>query len=180
MLREACRWATFIGIDRGLPVSVNLSARQFGDPTLVGTVAQALKDSGLPASLLELEITESTAMQHTDVTAATFAKLKQLGVSIAIDDFGTGYSSLAYLKRFAVDRLKIDRSFVEGIPADKDHKAIVAAVVALSHALGLKVVAEGVETEAQMEFLQTCRCDYLQGFLAGRPVDADAAAKEYV
>ena len=180
VLREACRWATFIGIDRGLPVSVNLSARQFGDPTLVATVAQALKDSGLPASLLELEITESTAMQHTDVTAATFAKLKQLGVSIAIDDFGTGYSSLAYLKRFAVDRLKIDRSFVADIPGDKDHKAIVAAVVALSHALGLKVVAEGVETEAQMEFLQTCRCDFLQGFLAGGPVDADAAAKEYV
>ena len=180
VLREACRWATFIGVDRGLPISVNLSARQFGDPTLVATVARALKDSGLPASLLELEITESTAMQHTDVTAATFAKLKQLGVSIAIDDFGTGYSSLAYLKRFAVDRLKIDRSFVANIPGDRDHKAIVAAVIALSHALGLKVVAEGVETEAQMEFLQTCRCDYLQGFLAGGPVDADAAAKEYV
>jgi diguanylate cyclase (GGDEF)-like protein/PAS domain S-box-containing protein len=180
VLREACRWATFIGVDRGLPVSVNLSARQFGDPTLVATVAQALKDSGLPANLLELEITESTAMQHTDVTAATIGKLKQLGVAIAIDDFGTGYSSLAYLKRFSVDRLKIDRSFVADIPGDKDHKAIVAAVVALSHALGLKVVAEGVETEAQMEFLQTCRCDYLQGFLAGAPVDADAAAKEYV
>ena len=119
-------------------------------------------------------------MQHTDVTAVTFAKLKQLGVSIAIDDFGTGYSSLAYLKRFAVDRLKIDRSFISDIPGDKDHKAIVAAVVALSHALGLKVVAEGVENEAQMEFLQTCRCDYLQGFLAGRPVDAVTASKEYV
>ena len=180
VLREACRWATFIGVDRGLQISVNLSARQFADPRLVDTVARALKDTGLPANLLELEITESTVMQHTDVTAVTFAKLKQLGVSIAIDDFGTGYSSLAYLKRFAVDRLKIDRSFITDVPGDKDHKAIVAAVVALSHALGLKVVAEGVENEAQMEFLQTCRCDYLQGFLAGRPVDADTAAKEYV
>ena len=180
VLREACRWATFIGVDRGLQVSVNLSARQFADPRLVDTVASVLRETGLPANLLELEITESTVMQHTDVTAVTFAKLKQLGVSIAIDDFGTGYSSLAYLKRFAVDRLKIDRSFISDIPGDKDHKAIVAAVVALSHALGLKVVAEGVENEAQMEFLQTCRCDYLQGFLAGRPVDADTAAKEYV
>jgi len=180
VLREACRWATFIGVDRGLQVSVNLSARQFADPRLVDTVARVLKESGLPANLLELEITESTVMQHTDVTAVTFAKLKQLGVSIAIDDFGTGYSSLAYLKRFAVDRLKIDRSFITDVPGDKDHKAIVAAVVALSHALGLKVVAEGVENEAQMEFLQTCRCDFLQGYLAGRPVDADTAAKEYV
>ncbi len=180
VLREACRWATFIGVDRGLPVSVNLSPRQFTDPRLVELVASVLKESGLPASLLELEITETTAMQQTDVTMATLGKLKALGVSIAIDDFGTGYSSLAYLKRFPVDKLKIDRAFIAEVPADKDNKAIVAATVALAHALGLKVVAEGVETEAQLEFLQTCRCDFLQGFLAGRPVDADTAAKEYV
>jgi len=180
VLREACRWATFIGVDRGLPVSVNLSPRQFNDPRLVEMISSVLKESGLPARLLELEITETTAMQQTDVTMATLGKLKNLGVSIAIDDFGTGYSSLAYLKRFPVDKLKIDRAFIADVPADKDNKAIVAATVALAHALGLKVVAEGVETEAQLEFLQTCRCDFLQGFLAGKPVDADTAAKEYV
>jgi len=180
VLRESCRWATFIGVDRGLPVSVNLSPRQFNDPGLVDLVSSVLKDSGLPAQLLELEITETTAMQNTDVALATLGKLKQLGVSIAIDDFGTGYSSLAYLKRFPVDKLKIDRAFIADVPADKDNKAIVAATVALAHALGLKVVAEGVETEAQLEFLQTCRCDFLQGYLAGHPVDADTAAKEYV
>ena len=180
VLREACRWATFIGVDRGLPVSVNLSPRQFTDPRLVELVASVLTESGLPARLLELEITETTAMQQTDVTMATLGKLKALGVTIAIDDFGTGYSSLAYLKRFPVDKLKIDRAFIAEVPADKDNKAIVAATVALAHALGLKVVAEGVETEAQLEFLQTCRCDFLQGYLAGKPVDADTAAKEYV
>src|SRR6266404_1385846 len=112
VLREACRWATFIGAERGLQVSVNLSPRQFKDPKLVQLVAQALRDSGLPARLLELEITESTAMQHTDIALSTLNRLKELGVSIAIDDFGTGYSSLAYLKRFPVDKVKIDRAFV--------------------------------------------------------------------
>src|SRR5437762_8238316 len=110
VLREACRWATFIGAERGLQVSVNLSPRQFNDPKLVQLVARVLRDSGLPARLLELEITESTAMQHSDVALSTLNSLKELGVSIAIDDFGTGYSSLAYLKRFPVDKVKIDRS----------------------------------------------------------------------
>ncbi len=180
VLREACRWATFIGAERGLAVSVNLSARQFHDPKLVQLVTHALEASGLPPRLLELEITESTVMQHTDVTLATLRKLKGLGVSLSVDDFGTGYSSLAYLKRFPVDKLKIDRSFVADLPADKDAQAIIAAIVGLAHALGLQVVAEGVETEAQMEFLQRCGCHFIQGYLAGRPLDADAAAKEYL
>ncbi len=180
VLAEACRWATFIGSDRGLPVAVNLSPRQFMDPRLVETVAAALKESGLPAKLLELEITESTAMQHTDLALSTMKKLKELGVSIVIDDFGTGYSSLAYLKRFPVDKLKIDKSFLTDLNKNKEHRAIVAAIIALAHALGIKVVAEGVETEAQLEFLQTCRCDYIQGNLSGPPADAETAAKEYV
>ena len=180
VLREACRWATFIGTEHGLPVSVNLSARQFTDPKLVETVAQALRDTGLPARLLELEITESTAMQQTDLALATMTRLKALGVTISIDDFGTGYSSLAYLKRFPVDKLKIDRSFVADLPGDKDNKAIVAAIIALAHALNIRVVAEGVETEEQLEFLEACRCDFIQGYLSGPPVDADAAAKEYI
>lgn len=180
VLEQACRWATFIGVERGLPVAVNLSPRQFTDPKLVETVARALKETGLPAELLELEITESTAMQHTDIALATMIKLKQLGVTIVIDDFGTGYSSLAYLKRFPVDKLKIDKSFLADVHKDREHKAIVAAIVALAHALAIKVVAEGVETEAQLEFVQTCRCDYMQGHLSGAPMDSETAAKEYV
>ena len=180
VLREACRWGTFIGTERGLQVAVNLSPRQFSDPNLPAAVARALKDTGLPPSLLELEITESLAMQRTDATLAMLQKLKRLGVSIAIDDFGTGYSSLAYLKRFPVDKLKVDRSFVAELPQDGDQAAIVRAIVALAHALQIRVIAEGVETEAQRAFLTSCGCDFIQGYLVGRPLDADIAAKEYV
>ena len=184
VLGEACRWNTFIGArssDGGdLQIAVNLSARQFNDPHLPRMVARALKDTGLPPRLLELEITESTAMQQTDATLRTLKKLKQLGVSIAIDDFGTGYSSLSYLRRFPVDKVKIDRSFVAEVPGNRDQGAIVSAIIALAHALQIRVVAEGVETEAQREFLKSCGCDFIQGFLVGRPADADSAAKEYV
>jgi diguanylate cyclase (GGDEF)-like protein/PAS domain S-box-containing protein len=180
VLREACRWATFIGVERGLPVSVNLSARQFNDPKLVRTVSNALKQSGLPAHLLTLEITESTAMQQTDVTLATLRKLKELGVSIALDDFGTGYSSFSYLKLFPVNTLKIDRSFIAEVERDGDHRAIVAAIIALAQVLNLKVVAEGVETEGQKQFLRGFGCEEVQGYLTGRPVDADTAAKEFL
>jgi predicted signal transduction protein with EAL and GGDEF domain len=184
VLAEACRWNTFIGAGSlnggNLQIAVNLSARQFNDPQLPKVVARALKDSGLPPRLLELEITESTAMQQTDVTLGTLKRLKALGVSIAIDDFGTGYSSLSYLRRFPVDKVKIDRSFVAEVPENRDQGAIVAAIVALAHALQIKVVAEGVETEAQREFLRSCGCDFIQGYLVGKPADADSAAKQYV
>jgi len=180
VLREACRWATFIGVERNLPVSVNLSARQFNDPKLVRTVSNALKQSGLPAHLLTLEITESTAMQQTDITLATLRKLKELGVSIALDDFGTGYSSFSYLKLFPVNTLKIDRSFIAEVERDGDHRAIVAAIIALAQVLNLKVVAEGVETEGQKQFLRGFGCEEVQGYLTGRPVDADTAAKEFL
>jgi EAL domain-containing protein (putative c-di-GMP-specific phosphodiesterase class I) len=185
VLREACRWATWIGAhlgDRGggLQIAVNLSPRQFNDPRLAEVVAQALAETGLPAHLLELEITETLAMQHTDITLSTLRRLKALGVSIAIDDFGTGYSSLAYLKRFPVDKVKVDRAFVAEAPGDREQGAIVSAIVALAHALSIEVIGEGVENEAQQEFLRRCGCDYLQGFLIGRPADADAAAKDYL
>jgi diguanylate cyclase (GGDEF)-like protein/PAS domain S-box-containing protein len=180
VLRQACRWGTFIGVERGLPISVNLSPRQFNDPKLVHTVAAALRETGLPARLLQLEITETTAMQYTDVTLATLNRLKALGVSIAIDDFGTGYSSLSYLKRFPVDLLKIDRSFTGELPADADQCAIVSAIVALAHALELQVIAEGVESEDQRAFLGSCGCDFIQGYLTGAPLDAVAAAKDFV
>ena len=134
-------------------------------------VARALKETGLPPRLLELEITESTAMQQTDAALRTLKRLKQLGVSIAIDDFGTGYSSLSYLRRFPVDKVKIDRSFVAEVPADRDQGAIVSAIVALAHALQIQVVAEGVETEAQRAFLKSLRLRLhpgLPGRQAGR------------
>jgi len=180
VLRESCRWSTFIGAERGLQIAVNLSARQFNDPNLPKVVARALKETGLPPRLLELEITESTAMQQTDVTLRTLKKLKQLGVSIAIDDFGTGYSSLSYLRRFPVDKVKIDRSFVAEVPGNRDQGMIVSAIIALAHALQIRVVAEGVETDAQRAFLKSCGCDFIQGYLVGRPADSDSAAKEYV
>ena len=180
VLQEACRWATFIGAERGLRIAVNLSARQFSDPRLVETVSRVLRETGLPAKQLELEITESTVMQHLDVTLNTMEKLNKLGVSIAIDDFGTGYSSLSYLKRLPVDKLKIDRSFIADIPADEDGNAIVAAILGLAHTLDIQVVAEGVETEAQMEFLREYHCDFIQGYLVGKPMDADTAAKGYL
>ncbi len=177
-LREACRWGTFIGGEH--QIAVNLSPRQFNDPNLPRIIAAALKETGLPPRLLELEITESLAMRETDTTLATLRKLKQLGVSIAIDDFGTGYSSLAYLKRFPVDKLKIDRSFVAELPGDREQCAIVSAIVALAHALNVKVVAEGVEKKGQRDFLARCGCDFIQGYLVGKPLDADAAAREFL
>ncbi len=180
VLREACRWARFIGTERGLPVSVNLSARQFNDPKLIELVARVLRDSGLPPHLLELEIGEGTVMQHAEVSLPTLKKLKELGVSISIADFGAGHSSLAYLKRFPADKLKIDRSLIAEVHADKDSRVMVAAIVGLAHALGPKVVAVGVESEAQREILRSCDCDLIQGYLTGRPVDADTASKEYV
>ncbi|MBV9361515.1 MAG: bifunctional diguanylate cyclase/phosphodiesterase, partial [Betaproteobacteria bacterium] len=176
VLREACRWAHSLG--RELQIAVNLSPRQFNDAKLAQMVAQALKTSGLPPRLLELEITESLAMSHTDITLTTLRRLKKIGVSIAIDDFGTGYSSLAYLKRFPVDKVKIDRTFVAEIPGDREHGAIVQAIVALAHALDIEVIAEGVENEKQLEYLKRCGCDYVQGYLIGRPADAETAAKD--
>jgi EAL domain-containing protein (putative c-di-GMP-specific phosphodiesterase class I) len=159
---------------------VNLSSRQFADPKLVELVGRVLADSGLPARLLELEVAEVTLMHNADHTLATLRKLKALGVSLAIADFGSGHSSLAFLRRFAVDKLKIDRAFIAETQADPDHRAIVAGIIGLAHTLGPKVVAVGVETEAQKEFLRSCECDYLQGYLTGRPVDADTASREYV
>jgi EAL domain-containing protein (putative c-di-GMP-specific phosphodiesterase class I) len=181
VLRQACRWGQEVNArgnaSGGLQIAVNLSPRQFNDPKLAQMVADALRESSLPPQLLELEITETLAMQHTDVTLTTLNRLKALGVSLAIDDFGTGYSSLAYLKRFPVDKVKIDRTFVADIPDDQEQAAIISAIVALAHALDIEVIAEGVENEPQSEFLRRCGCDYIQGYLIGRPLDAAAAGK---
>ncbi|HWQ38612.1 MAG TPA: EAL domain-containing protein [Burkholderiales bacterium] len=153
---------------RGVPpmsVSVNLSPRQFRHTQLVQDVAAALAESGLAPERLELEVTESLVMESAEDFVARLHALKALGVAISVDDFGTGYSSLNYLKRFPVDRLKVDQSFVRDITVDADDAAIVRAIVQLGHSLGLEVTAEGVETAEQLEFLRAVRCDQAQGFL---------------
>ncbi len=153
-----------------LRVAVNLSARQFRLPNLVAMVRSALGDSGLAAQFLELEITESIAMDHIEETIAKLDELKAMGVSIAMDDFGTGYSSLGYLKRFPIDRLKIDRSFVRDITTDPDDATIAVSIISLAHAMRLGVVAEGVETEAQLAFLRQHGCDEIQGYYFSPPL----------
>jgi diguanylate cyclase (GGDEF)-like protein/PAS domain S-box-containing protein len=174
ILAEACRqnsaWQR-----AGLPpisVSVNLSPIQFRHAGLVSSVADALAQAALDPAYLELELTESFVMQDAERINVAMQSLKKLGVDIAVDDFGTGYSSLSYLKRFPVDRLKVDKSFVRDIDSDPDDAAIVRAIITLGHALGLKVVAEGVETSAHLDFLQQHGCDELQGYYFSRPVPA--------
>ena len=157
-----------------VPVAVNLSVVQFRHPGLRDSLAEALRDSGLPAAMLELELTESVAMEDSTFTIATIASLKQLGVTLSIDDFGTGYSSLSYLKRFAVDKLKIDQSFVRGLHHDPQDEAIVTTVISLARSLGLTTVGEGVETTEQRDFLRRNGCDELQGYLFSRPLPAEA------
>ena len=164
------------GIAHGA-MAVNVSAPQFRQPAFVATVMQILAQTGLEPGHLELEVTESIVMQGTDVVREKLMSLARLGVKFAIDDFGTGYSNLSYLKRFPIHRLKIDQSFISALPGDKESRAIVQAVVSMGHSLGLKVIAEGVETEAQAEFLQALQCDDAQGFLYARPLlPADCAA----
>lgn len=170
-LRQLAEWR-----DQGLtvvPIAVNLSAAQFADPSLVGTLRQMLVHYQLPPEWLELELTESVAMQNSDNTIAVMAALKQLGVKLSIDDFGTGYSSLSYLRRFAIDKLKIDRSFVVGLSHDPQDEAIVTGVINLARSLGLHILAEGVETPAQQAVLCRHGCDVLQGYLFGRPMAAE-------
>jgi EAL domain-containing protein (putative c-di-GMP-specific phosphodiesterase class I) len=141
---------------------------------MVGTI---LADTGFPPDCLELELTESLAMHHAEETVLTLKKLKALGVQISIDDFGTGYSSLSYLKRFPVDSLKIDKSFVDGIADDPNDAAIVIAIIVMAHSLGLGVIAEGVETQEQLDFLKMHHCNEVQGFLLGRPMPAGHVEK---
>jgi diguanylate cyclase (GGDEF)-like protein len=153
------------GIGPGLTVSVNISARQFHDTGLVDDVREALARAGLPARRLDLEITESTAMRDVEHSVRTLNQLKGMGVSVSIDDFGTGYSSLSYLKRFPIDTVKIDRSFVADVAHDGDDAAIVGAIVAVAGSLNMRTVAEGVETEEQLTYLRGLQCRVFQGFL---------------
>lgn len=171
---QACRWQ-----EQGLPlliVSVNLSARQFQQSNLVEQVGKVLYETGLAPDRLELEITESTVMHDTAAAITILQSLKRLGVLLSVDDFGTGYSSLSSLKRFPIDVLKIDRSFVNDITHDANDAAITRAIIALAHGLDLNVVAEGVETIEQALFLQANGCDEMQGYYFGRPMGPDEFA----
>ncbi|MBY0557884.1 MAG: EAL domain-containing protein, partial [Burkholderiaceae bacterium] len=153
-----------------LRLAVNLSARQCHSPALLPYLDALLADSGIDPTRLELEITESAAMQDPERSRALLVELRARGIRVAIDDFGTGYSSLSYLKLFEIDRIKIDQSFVKDIETDPDDAVIVAATIALAHSLGLAVVGEGVETAAQRDFLRAKQCDEAQGYLYARPL----------
>jgi diguanylate cyclase (GGDEF)-like protein/PAS domain S-box-containing protein len=180
VLREACRqaerWRT-AGPDGGpLHMSINLSARQFARPSLPGLVADVLAETGADPASICFEITESALMEDVESTTAALRDLKALGVGLAIDDFGTGYASLTYLKRFPVDKVKVDRAFVDGLLGDEEDAAIVAAVVNLAHSLDLRAVAEGVETAEQAARLRELGCDLGQGFYFGEPHPAEGLA----
>jgi EAL domain-containing protein (putative c-di-GMP-specific phosphodiesterase class I) len=177
VLRQACRqlgaWRAEFGAAAPASVAGNLSARQLGEPDLAGLVTSALADAGLTGEDLCLELTESVLMADAEAAMASLSALRAIGVRLAIDDFGTGYSSLAYLRRFSVETLKVDRSFVSGLDRGGEDAAIVEAIVGLARSLGLQVVAEGVETEGQLRRLEALGCDYAQGFYLGHPVSAE-------
>jgi diguanylate cyclase (GGDEF)-like protein len=175
VLRTAClqgkRWR-----DQGfapVQIAVNISARQFHDQDLAQTVIRILEETGLPPNYLELELTESSIMQNAEFAAGMLSRLKSRGINISIDDFGTGFSSLASLKRLPIDALKIDQSFVRDATTDDDDAALVMAIITLAHNLRLKVIAEGVETEDQLRFLQLLRCDEIQGYFFSKPLPAE-------
>jgi len=179
VLRTACAQAK-AWQDAGLPkikLSVNLSARQFIEKDLISSINQALADSGLAPGYLELELTESIIMHNAELFISTLRQLKDIGIELAIDDFGTGYSSLSYLKRFPIDRLKIDQSFVRDINTDSDSASISQAVIMLGHSLDLKVIAEGVESLGQLDFLHANLCDEIQGYYFSKPLPKEEFAK---
>ncbi|RQO84141.1 bifunctional diguanylate cyclase/phosphodiesterase [Acidovorax sp. FJL06] len=170
VLRTACRDASRWNAHGPLRVAVNISARQLGDPQFLERVMDILREEGLPAHLLEVELTETVLMENMEAGAHTLHRLSQLGIHLAIDDFGTGYSSLAYLRQLPMRRLKIDRSFVRDLPEQEHSRTIVTAIVALAHGLGLEVTAEGVETPQQADYLVQQGCDVLQGYVFARPM----------
>jgi EAL domain-containing protein (putative c-di-GMP-specific phosphodiesterase class I) len=180
VLERACTEAAGWNRERSagrepLRVAVNFSPRQLSHPSAVEMVVETLEQTGLAADLLCVEITESALVGDAASTLSTLHRLKELGVRLALDDFGTGYSSLTYVRRFPIDTLKIDRSFIDGIVGSSEDEAIVTAVLSMGKALGVHVVAEGVETEEQAARLRTLGCKLAQGYLFSRPVSPDAA-----
>jgi len=170
-IEQVSKWQGLHDMD--LRLAVNLSGRQFLHHGLTRQIEEFVQRHRLRPNTLEFEITEGVAMQNAEDSIGIMRQLKGLGVQIALDDFGTGYSSLSYLKRFPIDKLKIDKSFVRDIPDDANDLAIVSAIIAMAHALGLTVQAEGVETQAQADFLADCGCEYAQGYLFGRALPPD-------
>jgi EAL domain-containing protein (putative c-di-GMP-specific phosphodiesterase class I) len=175
VLRTACaqarKWQ-----DEGIcamPVAVNVSAVQFRQPGFQELIGSVLSETGLPCQYLELELTESLLLSNADMTASVLWELKGMGLKLSIDDFGTGYSSLSYLKQFPFGKLKIDRSFIRDVAVNSDDAAITTAIIRMAKSLGLKVIAEGVENEAQMSFLRALRCDEIQGYYFSKPLTAD-------
>jgi len=181
ILREGCvqtkAWHDSLPSASGLWISINLSGVQLKEAAVVDRVAEALRDCGLPARSLVLELTESVAMDNPAATKTLLMQLRAMGIRISVDDFGTGYSSLAYLRQFPVDTLKLDRSFVRGMETHKDSAEIVGSLTAMGQQLGLHVVAEGVDNERQLSLLRTLQCDSAQGYLFAKPLDADRATE---
>jgi len=175
--RQVMRWQASIPALDPLRLSVNLSGRQLGHPSLVNDVRAIISDTHINPSQVELEITESVLMDDVEMSEDTLGQLKRLGVKLVVDDFGTGYSSLSYLRRFPVDVLKVDRSFVDGLGSDPSDSAIVTAIVTLAHTLGLSAIAEGVETSRQLTELRRLRCDMAQGYLMARPATGHDAGE---
>ena len=164
-------WINSQLIDEFIPVSVNLSMRQLKADDLVENIRNILEQTKVPAGCLELEVTESIMMEDPITTIDILKNLHALGVKLTIDDFGTGYSSLSYLRQMPLDCLKIDKSFISDIGCSTQNETIIKAITALSHNLNLKVVAEGVENDTQLEFLKQLKCDYIQGFYYGKPMN---------
>ena len=173
--RQAAQWLA--QGHTGFRMAVNLSVRQFAGQELPALVAQVLESTGLPPAMLELEVTESLALQSVNATLATLHACKALGVKLAMDDFGTGYSSLAYLKQYPLDSLKIDQAFIRNITQDPGDAAITQAIVAMAHSFGMTVIAEGVETVEQLAFLRKLNCEEFQGYLFSKPVPAEEAER---
>jgi EAL domain-containing protein (putative c-di-GMP-specific phosphodiesterase class I) len=176
VLREACAQARIWRSEGlpALPIAVNLSARQFLHEDLLDTVARIVEETGIDPALLELEITESLMLRNPEHASSVLQALKRMGVRLALDDFGTGYSNLSYLKRFPFDCLKIDRSFIQDVPADEGDAAIARAMIAMAHGLRLQVVAEGAESAEQIAFLRAHACDAVQGNFFSPPLGAAA------
>jgi EAL domain-containing protein (putative c-di-GMP-specific phosphodiesterase class I) len=179
VLTEACRQAVAWGAtpERPLKMAVNVSVRQFDHDDLAAMVTEVLAETGMPVSSLTLEMTESVLLTDTDENLMQLLRLKDLGVTLAMDDFGTGYSSLAYLGRFPMDVLKIDRSFVDRLGGDTEDFALVRTIARLGRSLGMKTVAEGIENRVQLDALREIGCDYAQGYYLSRPVPAPEAGR---
>ena len=178
LLREACQqlheWHELFPSDPPLTIAVNITPKQFAQPDLAAQIGQILQQTGINPSCLDLEITETIAMADVGHSSVVLAQLKALGARLSIDDFGTGYSSLSRLQRFPVDTLKIDRAFISRMDSDLETYEIVRIIVMLAHSLGLKVVAEGVETQQQVEMLKQIGCELAQGYLYSKPVNHQA------